>query len=151
MSFTDDDGNIVFNLGGQSSGFDPIPDGVYKVKVDSVNAKMSKNGNPYLEFVYVISEEGDYNGRKVWDNLTIIPTTAWKQQIVLETLTRQPWRENEMKLNPKDLVGLECRAVIYQNEYEGKVRNKVEKILPVLSDEAAGSSGGGFGGTFTEF
>lgn len=137
----DDEGNIVLpDLSGGGGSFEPIPDGVYNVKVDACTPEVSQNGNPYLKFVYVVID-GDHSGRKVWDNLTIIAKTDWKQTQVFEALTRQPYRSSGLKINPKDLVGLECRAVIYQNEFEGKVRNKIEKILPGLSGS---QSDGGF-------
>ena len=133
----DDEGNIVLPDLTGGGGFDPVPDGVYPVRVDACTPEVSQNGNPYLKFVYVITE-GDHNGRKVWDNLTIIAKTAWKQTQVFETLTRQPFRTGGLKINPKDLVGLECRAVIYQSEYNGKISNKIEKLLPALSENSEG-------------
>ncbi len=59
----------------ESSGFDPIEPGTYRVKVANVEKKVSQNGNEYISMVLEIID-GELEGRKIWNNLFFTTKTA---------------------------------------------------------------------------
>lgn len=52
----------------EERSFEPLPVGRYRVRIDNVDQKMSKNGNPYWQLELAIS--GD--NRKIWHNITFL-------------------------------------------------------------------------------
>lgn len=57
------------------SEFQPLPVGNYLVKVVNVEKKTSQSGNDYVGMVMEIID-GEYNGRKIYNNLHLTPKTA---------------------------------------------------------------------------
>jgi hypothetical protein len=54
-----------------NSGFDPLPDGKYTAVItDSEMKSIKDNTGKYLRLEFTITE-GQYKGRKVWDNLCL--------------------------------------------------------------------------------
>ena len=57
------------------SEFQPLPVGNYLVKVVNVEKKTSQSGHDYVGMVMEIID-GEYNGRKIYNNLHLTPKTA---------------------------------------------------------------------------
>lgn len=57
------------------SEFQPLPVGNYLVKVVNVEKKTSQSGNDYVGMVMEVID-GEYNGRKIYNNLHLTPKTA---------------------------------------------------------------------------
>lgn len=57
------------------SELQPLPVGNYLVKVVNVEKKTSQSGNDYVGMVMEIID-GEYNGRKIYNNLHLTPKTA---------------------------------------------------------------------------
>ena len=55
--------------------FQPLPVGNYLVKVVNVEKKTSQSGNDYVGMVMEVID-GEYNGRKIYNNLHLTPKTA---------------------------------------------------------------------------
>lgn len=51
----------------EERSFEPLPAGKYRVRIDNVEPKQSKNGNMYFAFELAVS--GD--NRKIWHNLVL--------------------------------------------------------------------------------
>lgn len=51
----------------EERSFEPLPAGKYRVRIDNVEPKKSKNGNPYFAFELAVS--GD--NRKLWHNMVL--------------------------------------------------------------------------------
>lgn len=52
----------------EDTSFEPLPAGKYRVRIDNVEQKMSKGGNPYWQLELAVS--GD--NRKIWHNITFL-------------------------------------------------------------------------------
>lgn len=52
----------------EDTSFEPLPAGKYRVRIDNVEQKTSKSGNPYWQLELAIS--GD--NRKIWHNITFL-------------------------------------------------------------------------------
>ena len=59
----------------ESSNFEPIEAGTYRVQVSNVEKKVSQSGNEYISMVLEICD-GDLTGRKIWNNLFFTAKTA---------------------------------------------------------------------------
>jgi hypothetical protein len=59
----------------ETSNFEPIEAGTYRVQVTNVEKKVSQNGNEYVSMVLEICD-GDLTGRKIWNNLFFTAKTA---------------------------------------------------------------------------
>jgi hypothetical protein len=75
----------MYNLKQGKSSFEPIPDGRYLLKVDGVSVsphtKDNKDGHRFEVTFTVI--DGEFKGRKVWDNI-YLPWVTWKMYTLLE-------------------------------------------------------------------
>ena len=51
----------------EEKSYEVLPAGEYRIRIDNVEPKTSKNGNPYFAFEFAVS--GD--NRKIWHNLVL--------------------------------------------------------------------------------
>jgi len=109
--------------------FTPIPAGVYPV----VFVDYSEEEGPAAPYVAVTFEitEGEYAKRNLWTNISMSPKAAWKLKEAMiafgepaETLI------GDVEFDPERYVGVECRAAVIQEPYEGKQVNKIDSLLP---------------------
>lgn len=125
-------------------GIEAIPDGRYPAIVAVVEEKTSAKDKPYISWQFEIAE-GEYKGRKMFNNTSLQPQALWK---VKETIVALgiPIKGNKIKINDNDLIGLTCDLMIGQREWEGQMRNEVRQVLPP-SGNAPKKSGRGAKGT----
>ena len=108
------------------SGFDPIPEGSYLVRVVTIqHIPTSKSGNPYLKFEFEVSE-GDHTGRKLWANASLQSQALWKLRQILEAFGAS---FDDAGFDTDDLVGLEAIAVVGIDETMNKPINTVEELV----------------------
>jgi len=66
----------------QFKGFEPLPVGEYCVIISSSEMKPTKNGNgKYLQLVYDVIDESEYNGRKLFDRLNLVNESETAEKI----------------------------------------------------------------------
>ena len=65
---------INFKDIGQNSGgdFTPLPENRYNVKVEKAEVKTASTGTKMISAEFVVTE-GDFKGRKLWNNFTLTP------------------------------------------------------------------------------
>ena len=119
-------------------GFQPIPEGKYDATVFEVEQKVGQNsGKPYLNWQLKI-QGGEFDGRRVFYMTSLSPGALWKLKANLNALGYSKEQlEGDFELDPTDLVGRECTAIITHEEYQGQVRDRVADIL------AAGNASSG--------
>ena len=104
---------------GDVSPNEPVPEGIYIVSVDDVAIEDSKstagNKNLVLSLRVVGPDQIDaeYLGRKIKEVISLAHSARWKVQLVLEALTGMEWRGDDMALDPRDLVNLTAKVVIF--------------------------------------
>ena|SRR5436190_23996061 len=106
-----------------------VPDeGIYRLRVSDVEIKPTKdkpeNKNLVLEFTIV--EPIEWMNFKIWDNVSLTPQARWRLQQVLEAITGEEWREDNMSLDPRDLLGQEFEAGVFHSDYQGRKIPKVK-------------------------
>lgn len=86
---------------------DVIPAGQYRLRIDNVgDPQTDKNGNEYISVEYAVVE-GEYTGRKIFDNYVPIAGRARLRKILAAAGFDKP------KLGATDeLIGLELDAVV---------------------------------------
>lgn len=69
----------------KSSNFQSLPEDWYKVKATEPKVTTSTSGNPMITIAWQVTE-GDYENRKVFDNLVFSTNSLWKIKKVLEAV-----------------------------------------------------------------
>ena len=115
---------------GDVGGFEPMPDGNYLLRVADAPVKenKAKDGSMIVLELDVVEPE-EYVGRKVWLNVSLKPQARWKLQEVLEAITQKEWRDDNMTLDPIDLLGELVMGEVFSEEYNGRINNKVNRLM----------------------
>jgi hypothetical protein len=98
-----------------------IPEGFYQVSVEDVTIEDSKatpgNKNLVLTLTIVGPDSVDEGliGRKIREIVSLAASARWKLQLVLEALTQIEWRDDGMSLDPRDLMGMMGKVVVFHN------------------------------------
>jgi hypothetical protein len=152
VNFTDTE-----KYGRSSLGMDPLPTGKYHVAITDAEMRESgpnaKNpGSEYINFEFTV-QSGQYEGRKLWTNASLLPQALYTIKGVLEA-TGHDTAGNELDFELDDLVNEELIVrVVFKKAgkvtYNGEERelddrNEVKSFYR-LTDEAAksGSTSGG--------
>ena len=96
--------------------FVPVPDGEYKMRVVECVEKKSKAGNDMFKLTLEIID-GEFTGRKVWDNLVIMPSTMWRVKHACEELGLPI--EGMVDLVDSMFVGCEAMVKVYTEAQDG--------------------------------
>lgn len=114
-----------------------IPEGLYAITVDDVSIEDSKatvgNKNLVLSLRVIGPEFVDdaLVGRKLREVVSLASSARWKLQLVLEALTGTEWRSDNMQLDPRDLIGLTGRIVVFHNtSTKGRIFANVKSWHP---------------------
>ena len=100
---------------------EPIPEGFYEVTVDDIGVEDSKATPGNKNLVVTLRVTGpdqiaeEVIGRKVKEVISLAHSARWKLQLVLEALTGIPWRDDNMALDPRDLMGMQAKIVVFHN------------------------------------
>lgn len=106
----------------ESSNFEPIEAGTYRVQVSNVEKKVSQSGNEYISMVLEICD-GDLTGRKIWNNLFFTPKTA-------ENTIKRIYKQAELvDIEPKVFSDLDS-IVAFCSEF-------INKVFEIEYDEEA--------------
>lgn len=117
--------------------FDPLPVGNYPIVVEKVELRSSKADaeSQYLNWSLAITDD-EFEGRKLFFMTSLKPKALWRLKAVLkalgmvvDTLDLSVDDETNLVLQP-ELTGLVGLAVVKNEVYEGRLRDKVDDILP---------------------
>ena len=116
--------------------FEAIDEGEYAVVITEAKLKESQRSeHPYINLTMEVAE-GENEGRKLWAILSLHPKALFRTKENFENLGIY---QDEIDLEVDDdegdvlepeMVGLAAIAVVTQREYEGKLRNSVDLLLP---------------------
>lgn len=121
------------DFGSGSGGFH-IPDGIYGIKVESVEQKESNSGNQMLEWIFV-GTSGKAKGKKFW--LYTVLDDPQKIGKTLEALGIE-FEAGEFDFDPDDAVDAECFGEVVTEKYEGQKRSKLKRVM---AEEDGGEEG----------
>lgn len=112
-----------------------IPEGDYRMKVESVKKAVSKSDNDMLAWQF-IGLEGKAKNKRFYLYTTLTEESLWKLGQTLEALG-QDIPDDEMDIDLDELIDLECIGTVIDEEYQDKPRSKLQGITTA---EAAGES-----------
>lgn len=115
---------LDYNLEDVSNEFEPLPSGQYLAKLatgDDFLLGESQSGKPMIKVAWTVTE-GEYEGRKIFDNVVI--SVGWKVKQYCEAAGI----ESGAALDTEDFIGLEALVQVTQQEYQGSIRNQVKNI-----------------------
>lgn len=105
-----------------------VPDGIYKVKVDSVEKKHKPGSEyPYLS-VQMHPEDGEHNKHKLFLNLSFHPSALWNLKgFVLQAGV--PWPKGK-GFYYKDLIGKTLSVTVGVKPHYQDENRKVNEVGP---------------------
>lgn len=149
-------GSMKINFAEVEGSFQPMPEGQYEVIIDKVEVRESKSSDHnYLNWELVVQDD-ENEGRRLWMITSLSPKALFRLKDVFSALGLDVeaddfelvWDE-EVEVTPQsgplvlepDITGMACVAVVRNEVYDGKERNKVDEILS--ADNATPTAGKG--------
>lgn len=136
---------ILLNTKGINlQGFEPIPAGVYIMRIDTSKAKPQKSRNSddsYIRLGFQVVS-GEYKNRWVWDIFMISGNGVWKLARMLKNLGFDVEDKENFAFDTNDLENLQVKVKVSvkPDQRTNELRNQIEEVMP-LDDEAEDGSG----------
>ena len=109
-----------------------VPEGEYNLRITSAQMKEAKSGRQYL--LVSLDNVDEPNGATVFHMVNgLMPTDEGKTRQMLSNMADEFF--SYFNLDPMDeltlaeLRGRECRALLVQEEYEGRISNKIKRLI----------------------
>lgn len=125
---------------------DPVAKGVYAAQFDSFeNDFASTDGSEMITMTFIITEEGEFKGRKLLRNHSMKEQALWafkRTCIALGADASKFEADEELDTDEllADLQGAACRLAVREKIYEGEKRSEIRAILaPQYDGEFAAS------------
>ncbi len=118
--------------------FDPVPPGDYPVTISKIEIRVSESnpdGDPYLNWELQIAS-GEHQGRRLWYMTSTAPRALWKLKETLKALGIEgetldlEWNDENEVTSPA-LKGFDCIASVIQEQYQGRMQNRVNSLEAV--------------------
>jgi hypothetical protein len=110
----------------ENKEFEPVPTGVYNAIITGAEVRDSKSGNQYINWTFEIQDD-PVAGRLVWGMTSLVQSALFKLQSLLAAIGMEC--DGEIDFDPDDAIGKVLRIQVEQDNYEGKLRNKVDKYM----------------------
>lgn len=146
-------GKVSINFAEVSSGFTNLPEGPHSVTVEKIEVRESKSSeHNYLNWEFKVGE-GEHAGSRLWMITSLSPKALFRLKDVFEALgvlddeMELDW-DDDVEVTPgagptllePDCLGIACVAVVKNETYEGKERNKVDEIRAEGGNVTSGKS-----------
>lgn len=131
---------LLLNFDGVDlEGPEPVPSGIYDARVDTseTEVKKSQNGNDYINLRFVLENHKDFAGKKVYTNYTLTQKSLWKigELLLALGLINAKADVGKYQLDTREMHDKRCKIKVSQEEYEGKTKNRVDRVLPYQAQE----------------
>jgi len=101
-----------------------LPEGPIQMEVEEAEIETGESsGKEYVKLTLKVPE-GEFEGTKAWDNLSVQPQALWKMRGFMEAAGLET-RDEEMEIDPNDFVGCIVMVDIIHEEYQGKTKHRV--------------------------
>lgn len=136
-------GSMNINFAEVEGGFEVLPEGTYPVIIERVEVRESKSSDHnYLNWEMKVTDD-DHENQRLWMITSLSPKALFRLKDVFEALgvlTDEmdiSWDE-DVDITPgegpllvePDVIGLACVAVVKNEVYDNKERNRVDEIRP---------------------
>lgn len=113
--------------------FQRAAEGIHNVKVATTEIKQSQGGNDMIVVSFEVTKGAD-KGARVYENFPLVDTALWKLKNFLQAIGMKA--DGKISLDVDRLVGKTCAINVKHEEYEGKLRARVESIMKLEIAEA---------------
>ena len=114
--------------------FQRAAEGVHTVKIATAEVKQSQGGNEMIVVAFEVTKGVD-KGARVYDNFVLTDTALWKLKGLLQAIGMKA--DGKLKLDVDKLVGKVCNINVKHEEYDGKLRARVESIMKFAAEDVA--------------
>lgn len=115
----------------ESSGFEPIPDGAYHLRLRDVDTTRSGEKGPYWswEFEVVYSESGEFDNRRLWNNTSLSEKADFKMKETYEAFGV------ELDTDTDEMIGMVVKGIVSQRTIQqgarkGELSNQIDRLKP---------------------
>jgi len=118
---------ITLDFSGVGEGFEPFPVGEHPFRIWEIKSKIGKDSQqPYMEWTFKHKD----SERRVWNNFSLQPQSLWVLKATLADLGYDAESmEGEFEFEPNDVIGMEVILVLDVEQYQGKDKNVVKRIM----------------------
>lgn len=106
--------------------FQRAAEGIHTVKVATAEVKQSQGGNDMITIAFEVTKGVD-KGARVYENFPLVDTALWKLKGFLQAIGMKA--DGKLQLDVDKLIGKVCQINVKHEEYDGKVRARVESIM----------------------
>lgn len=117
---------IRIKLDRTESGFEPIPEGSYKVIAQDFDERKAQSGTPYVSVMMEIVE-GQYAGRKLFRNLMLEGPGKFTLYQFLDAVRAPKTGEAPIE----SFADIPFVVVVKHQEYNGEIRETVDRMMPL--------------------
>jgi len=110
--------------------FTPLPESRYNVKAIKAEKRISGPGNDMASVTFVVGDQGDYNGRKLFDNLVFTDNALWKILSLFEAAGASDLLTDDREIDDiiQDIPGLTANVFVEVDEDRNKL--SLYKAIP---------------------
>lgn len=107
--------------------FDPIPDGVYHVKLRDVDTTKEGPAGPYWSWEFEVVDSVGNDGRRLWNNTSLSEKAAFKMKETFDAFG------TTLDTDTDDLIGKVVKAVVSQRTIQsgnrkGEIANQIDRL-----------------------
>lgn len=117
----------------ESSGFEPIPDGSYHLRLRDVDATREGPAGPYWSWEFEIVEEGPHKNRRLWVNTSLSEKAAFKMKETFEAFGASLDTDTD-DLMGQVVKGVVTQRVIQEGNRKGEITNDIARLKPKDED-----------------
>ena len=110
----------------KDEGIQPIPAGVYAVKVEVAEIRDNKAGDGKLVYLEYAIQDEPHVGRKLFDRLSLKEKALWKLKRFL-TAAQVPYEGSSFAT--EDILGSKLSVQVVTETYNGKLSNSVSDYI----------------------
>ncbi len=107
-----------------------VEPGTYPARVDKITNRTSTKGNPVMLLHWAITGTEPPAGTKVLESCTMTPESFWRLEDLFASIGVKVDNSGQ-GFESDDLLGKECKIVVIDDTYEGKLRSKVNAHIPL--------------------
>ena len=100
-------------------------EGEQAVKIAEADLTQSQGGNDMITVKFEVIKGND-KGARVFENYPLIDTALWKLKGLLQAIGMKA--DGKVQLDLDKLIGKTCTIVVIHEEYEGKIRARVDEV-----------------------
>lgn len=108
-------------------------EGEHVCKIAAADIKQSQGGNDMIVVQFEVTKGAD-KGARVFENYPLVETALWKLKGLLQAIGMRA--DGKVQLDLDRLVGKICVVEVFHEEYEGKVRAKVDSVKRYSAESA---------------